>query len=285
MAATVRVERVFNNNVVLGHEADGGTVMLVGKGIGWGHRAGDEVSDEGTQRFVPDVGVRHERLAGVLGQASDEEVEAAAAIVTLAHRELGLPASEALLLPVLDHLCGAAARARRDVRIDFPLVWEVGQLYPAEAAFGRRAAVLAEQRLGVRLQQEEWVAFALHCINQQWARSDVGATFAMTETLNAVFDHLEVRWGMALDRTSTGCSRFVTHLRYLFARLASGAEGQGPGAELLPTLSARNPQETRVAHELAELIGGSFGRRPSDDEVAYLALHVARLRADQQRPA
>ena len=62
-----------------------------------------------------------------------------------------------MMLPVLDHLVAAVHRAEQGSVIDFPLTWEVQQLYPDEARLGHRAVeivdgaqyLLLEGRLGL----------------------------------------------------------------------------------------------------------------------------------------
>ena len=53
--------RILNNNALLAEEkGDGSERILLGKGIGFGKRAGDEVTiDEGVQVYTPVVREEH----------------------------------------------------------------------------------------------------------------------------------------------------------------------------------------------------------------------------------
>ncbi|ALV47644.1 beta-glucoside operon transcriptional antiterminator [Arthrobacter alpinus] len=182
-----------------------------------------------------------------------------------------------MLVPILDHLGFAVQRASDGIKVDFPLRWEVAQLYPAEGNLGRRVVALIMQRLGVQLQDEEWVAFALHFVNQQWSKSDFSKTVSMTETIARVFSLLSVRWGKNIDENALSASRFVTHLRYLFARAAEATSSTSIKVDVLASVRQAYPEAAEAALEVAKLIGAALKRELGDDEVSYLALHTSRL--------
>lgn len=275
-AATIK--RVYNNNVLLAELGDGGEMILVGKGIGFNHKPGEAVELEAAdQRFVPDGSYAASHVAGVLGDAPLEQIELAQEITALAQVELKLEPRQSLLVPILDHLGFAVQRARDGIKVDFPLKWEVAQLYPAEGNLGRRVVDLIMARLGVALQEDEWVAFALHFVNQQWSKADFSKTVSMTETIARVFSLLSVRWGTNVDENALSASRFVTHLRYLFARPAEVTGAASIPVDVLASVRQAYPEAADAALEVAKLIGGALRRDLGNDEISYLALHTSRL--------
>ncbi|WP_044578325.1 PRD domain-containing protein [Arthrobacter alpinus] len=272
------IKRVYNNNVLLAELHDGSEMVLVGKGIGFNHKPGEVVDlDAADQRFVPDGSYAASHVAGVLSDAPLEQIELAQEITAMAQLELRLEPRQSLLVPILDHLGFAVQRASDGIKVDFPLRWEVAQLYPAEGNLGRRVVALIMQRLGVQLQDEEWVAFALHFVNQQWSKSDFSKTVSMTETIARVFSLLSVRWGKNIDENALSASRFVTHLRYLFARAAEATSSTSIKVDVLASVRQAYPEAAEAALEVAKLIGAALKRELGDDEVSYLALHTSRL--------
>lgn len=282
--ATVTIRRVYNNNVVLGADPDGTEVVLLGKGLGFQRKPGDRVDPAGAQRFVAQGPYKAAAVATLLSDATLEEATTARDIVALAHERLRVPVSQGFLLPVLDHLSFAVRRAREGVRVDIPLRWEVAQLYPREAEVGREAVALAGDRLRVRLQEDEWVAFALHFINQQWVGGDLSKTVAMTDAITGTFALLEELWGRPLDQTSVSSARFVTHLRYLFVRAIEGRQLVGAGIDVMGAVQSVYPEAAEAARRVAQLIDASVKGSLTSEEVAYLALHTGRLYAEVHYP-
>lgn len=277
------VKRVYNNNVVLVIEADATEVVLLGKGIGFQRRPGEIVDTSlADQRFVAEGPYRAPQLAGLLSDAPSDQILLAQTITELGHAALGLEPRQSLMIPVLDHLTFAVRRAREGTHIDFPLRWEVAQLYPAEAALGRQVLTLVNERLGVQLQEDEWVAFALHFVNQQWTKGDFSKTVAMTETISRVFVRLAERWGTPIDENASSATRFVTHLRYVFARAASDKQLNTSRLDVLTAVRQAYPEAADAALDIAGLIGKAINRVISNDEVSYLALHTTRLYAEMK---
>lgn len=273
----VVIKRVYNNNVVLATEPDGTEVVLLGKGVGYQRKPGETIDSSASERFVSELPYKATQVAELLTDASLEEAEVARAIVELGREDLNMKVGHSLLLPVLDHLCFAVRRAREGLQIDFPLRWEVAQIFPAETATGRRALALANERLGVRLQEEEWVAFALHFINHRWAGGDLSKTMAMTDTIGRSFKLLEQEWGTPIDQNSMSSARFVTHIRYLFVRAMEDRQLANSEIDVMNAVRDRYPEATQAALKLARQIEESVKHELTHEEVAYLALHTARL--------
>lgn len=276
--SSATIKRVYNNNVLLAKLHDGSDMVLVGKGIGFNHKPGELIAlDTADQRFVPDGSYAASHVAGVLGDAPLEQIEVVQEIMAMAQTELKLEPRQSLLVPILDHLGFAVQRASEGLRVDFPLRWEVAQLYPAEGNLGRRVVALIKERLGVVLQEEEWVAFALHFVNQQWSKADFSKTVSMTETIVGVFSLLSSRWGTNIDENKLSSARFVTHLRYLFARSLEATSSAAFEVDVLASVRQAYPEAADAALEIAVHIGAALRRKLSDAEVSYLALHTSRL--------
>ena len=69
---------------------------------------------------------------------------------------------------------------------------------------------------------------------------------------------------------------FVTHLRYLFVRIAEGRQVSGPADGISASIQQAAPRWYRVAEHVRTTLAVE-GVTITDNEVAYLALHVARL--------
>lgn len=274
---SLRVQRVYNNSVIQAVDRRGLQYVVLGPGVGFGVRPKDPVDEARIrQRFVAEqASAARVHLADFVHDIPEAELLVAGEAVSIAHTELGILPSQSLLLPLADHLSFALQKVREGIVVDYPLRWEVTQLYPDEVAVGRQIVALVRQRLGVELPRDEATSFALHLVNAGFGGDGLAPTFAMTETLADVFRIIEDETGADLDRDSMAASRFVTHLRYLFVRLARGESFADP----LPLSSLR--EEAPRAFAIAERLATELSHRQTTDvtpsEINYMALHVARL--------
>jgi len=282
--STAVVKRIYNNNVLLCEE-NGTEVVVVGKGIGYTVKAGEQFNTAaaGLRRFVPDKNYGANHVAELMSDASLEETEVTAAIITMARAELDIKVEQRLFLPLLDHLSFAVLRAREGQHIDYPLRWEVEQVFPHEAAVGRTAVGIVRDRLGVQLQEGEWSAFALHFVTAQWAGGELTHTLTMAKTIAAAFSVLEREWRRPIDQQSMSAARFVAHLRYLWARGMNNEQLDESLVDFMAPVRSSYPEAARGAETLAELFGDAMNTRLTSDEVAYLALHASRLYVDSRR--
>lgn len=276
----MQIVRVLNNNAAIVVDDHDDQSVVLGKGIAHGRRPGDSIDpDRVDQVFVPDVVHPVEQLAAYLSDMPLEVVRVASTIADLAHEHLGLRVSQALILPIADHLSFAVAREAEGIEVDYPLRWEVTQLYPAELAVGRQAVQFANLRLHASLPSEEAIPLALHFVNAQFATEGLSRTVRMTERISQVLDVVHQGTGLTIDPESMSVARFVTHLRYLFVRMESGRQITDSSDALMAAIRTAHPDELAIATRIGYLLEIGGGKL-SKDEVLYLTLHVARLVAD-----
>lgn len=275
------IKRVIGNNAVLAVNQNDREFVALGRGVGFGNRVGDPINVKKVEQvFLASEDAASSRLLEMLSETPLECVRAAARIAEYAKEQLGLRVSQSLILPLADHLHFAMQRATEGMSMDFPLQWEVSHIYPEEYAVGQRGVQIANEIMKVRLDPDEAVALAMHLVNAQFATPGVGAAMQMTETISRIFDVIEKTFKNQLDRHSMNASRFVTHLRYVFARVSTGKQISDPHPTLFDAISNAHPEAMACAVKIRYFIEMAFKTSLTSDETAYLGLHVARLVMD-----
>ncbi|SEI87875.1 PRD domain-containing protein [Demequina mangrovi] len=275
----MRIAKVFNNSVVLGVDDAGCELVVFGRGVGFQASRGDMVDESLIERrFVPSEAAPPERIAALIDEIPAADIDLTARIVEDARRELGAHVTDHVLVPLADHISFALRRAAEGAGLtDYPLKWEVMSLYPSEVAFARRALATVERDRGVVLPEIEAVPLALHFVNAQLGARDIQATVDMTTMLAQILEIIRDEYGEGVDEDENAVARFVTHLRYLYARGRSGVHRDDETPELARAIETTQPREYAVAQRLAAHIGARYGWEVRTGEVLYLAIHVIRL--------
>ena len=277
----MKVERVFNNNVVLASTPDSRQVVLTGRGVGFGVHPGAPVDEQRVaQRFVPDATHSQEQLAAFLTDIPPEHLLIATEILELARVELGLNFAQSMVIPLADHLSFAVKRVRSGISLDFPLRAEVAHLYPQELAAASLAVTHLRERTGLPIPADEAVPIALHLVNAQFATDDLSRTFQMTEVFHQIFSVLESAYQRRFEASSMNAARFVTHLRYFFVRVEGAKQLDDKQTGFGNAIRTSFPEAYACALKVRALLELRLGKPITDDEVTYLTLHVARLAAD-----
>ena len=281
----MEILRVFNNNVVLAKGGDGGEVILTGRGLGFQAKPGQTVDESKVVRtFVPSDGRDPDHLAQMLADIPPEIIR----VVVESMQEAGLgereTGSTTLVMALSDHVANAVERVRRGIDITYPLLGEVSNLYPQEYAQGRAMLASLNARLDVTLPDGEATALAMHLVNAGFANGDLSDTYKMTGVIQQMLTIIEQTYGVSLDQHSVNVGRFITHLRYLFVRIHQGKQLDKEPEPIIASIRQSYPKAMQCAQTIGTVASLRLGSNLTEDEVAYLALHVARVVADARKP-
>ena len=257
----MQVLRVFNNNVVLARRG-GQEVVATGRGIGFNVKPGSRIDPADVERvYVPAATV-----SAVAHCLAAEHVQATPSLVTA----------------IADHVSFAVERALAAHSVSYPLHDEIVSLYPNEHAVALRVIERLNHHLAAPLPEAEATAIALHLVNADFAPGDLSRTYAMTDLIQQVLDVVGQDMGVGFKGASLSKARFITHLRYLLARLERGERVSAGTSVLNDQLLTAYPREIACARKVASVIELRCNQPLNEDEIAYLGLHIARLRATER---
>ncbi|MDG4860630.1 PRD domain-containing protein [Streptomyces sp. T-3] len=276
--------RVLNNNVVLARDEKGQEVILTGRGIGFVSRQGKPIDPALIVRvFVPADGRDPDHLAEAFALIGEEVLRA----VVIALDEVGIEGREStrptLAIAVADHVAGAMDRAARGIVVEYPLRAETQTLYAAEYAQAQRLLAAINERVDPRLDASEATALALHLVNAGFASGDLSFTYTMTGVIQQMLAVVGEQYGLDVSQESVSAARFITHVRYLFVRIQQHQQLKGHESTIGKGIRQHYPEATATAQKLATIVELRLGQQLSEDEVSYLALHVARMTMEADR--
>ncbi|MBO1337325.1 PRD domain-containing protein [Streptomyces sp. VRA16 Mangrove soil] len=273
--------RVLNNNVVLARDDKGQEVILTGRGIGFSSRQGKPIDPALIVRvFVPADGRDPDHLAEAFSLIGEDVLRA----VVLALDEVGVEGREStrptLAIAVADHVAGALDRAARGVVVEYPLAAEAQALYATEYAQAQRLLAAINEHVDPKLDPSEATALALHLVNAGFASGDLSFTYTMTGVIQQMLAIVAEEYGLDNSQKSLSAARFITHVRYLFVRIQQHRQLKGHESTIGKGIRQHYPEATHTAQRLATIVELRLGAQLSEDEVSYLALHVARMIMD-----
>ncbi|MFE1290340.1 PRD domain-containing protein [Streptomyces sp. NPDC058751] len=292
----MKAVRVLNNNVVLACDEKDRPVILTGRGIGFSSRQGKPVDPSLVERvFVPADGRDPSagsgpdgdpaRLAEAMALISEEVLQA----VVTALEDVGIEGREStrptLAIAVADHVAGALDRAARGIVIEYPLRAEVQTLYATEYAQAQLLLQAINEYVTPRLEASEATPLALHLVNAGFVSGDLSFTYTMTGVIQQMLAVIKERYGLDVSHESMNVARFITHVRYLFVRIQQRRQLKGHESTIGKGIRQYYPEATHTAQQLATIVELRLGKQLSEDEVSYLALHVARMTMGGDDPA
>lgn len=273
------VDRSLNNNVIVVRSPEGDEEILIGRGLGFGIRRGNQIDPEDPRiekRFTltdPDHRVKFKQLYTVV---SDEVIGVAEEIIAHATRLLG-PLHEHIHVALPDHIGFALERLKGGLEIDNPFLEEIRCLYPEAWQPAADGAKLMEKRFGVQIPDSEIGFLTLH-LQAARDRGRLSETIRVTEGVRAAVREMERQLNRPLPRQSLDYVRFVTHIRFAVQRALTDQPIVNP---LNRAIRERLPESFRQAQAVAGTLEKRLNLKLPDDEVAYLAMHVARFNGER----
>lgn len=187
--------RILNNNALLAEEkGDGSERILLGKGIGFGKRAGDEVTiDEGVQVYTPVVREEQHSAIHAVNAIDPVYIETAGKIIEAAEKVFDSINGD-ILLPLADHLAFAARRERENIFLSNPFIPDIKILFGKEYAVALESRSIIEEMTGYRISDDEAGFIALHIhsgLSDEAVSETLKATQLIDESMQIIEEHLE----------------------------------------------------------------------------------------------
>ncbi len=281
----MEIARVFNNNLVLALDGAGQEVILTGRGLGFQARPGQVVDPAKVARtFVPADGRDPDHLAQLLSGIPPEHIQ----LVSDALAEVGLDKlghNPSLVIALADHVSFALRRLAIGMQLEYPLLAEVQHLYAEEYEQAKALLAAINAHAERPLPWDEAVGLALHLVNAGFATGDLSYTYKMTGVIQQMVAVIGQTFDLDVDSGSVSIGRFITHLRYLFVRIHQHRQLEESSSAIGAAIRTAYPDAAECARRLAELLEIRLGAPLTEDEISYLALHVARVVADTGEPS
>ncbi len=272
---TLRAIRRINNNAALCTDGAGRELVALGRGIGFGDLPRD-VPMADVQRTFYGVDARYLPLVEELPA---DVLEFSAQLADVARAQVSHELSPNLPITLADHIAFAIKRFERGMQVAMPLAYDVQLNYPVEYRLGELAVAGINKTFRVHLSDKEAAGIALSIVNS----AVVSSTDAAREDnlVERVVDKAtaiaEKGLGVSIDRDSFDYARFATHVRYLAERVSAGKPFDEANSTLYATLTQSYPQVASCAEQIAVLVSERLDGQVTDEEKAYLTLHVYRL--------
>lgn len=273
----MKISRQLNNNIVIASDEQGREIVLMGKGIGFGCKAGMEPDMRLVEKQFLGLssGAHMKQLAELVERIPLEHLLIGMQIVEHVQEKIQKPLNETLVLMVSDHVSFAIERHQKGLDLENALLWEIRKFYPDEYQLGLDALDIVQSEAGYRLRPDEAGFLAMHIVNAQYGSGESTAQ-DMLEIIQDIINLVRYTYGIELDENSLDYIRFVTHLKFFLARIFKKQVKQD-GGELYGIVSHMYPRAAACTRKIASYIRKKLDYGLSSEEEGYLIIHIEKL--------
>ena len=274
----MKISRIINNNVVSTCDEEGREVIVMGRGVGFKAKEGSTIDEDKIEKvFRLDSQNTMDKFKELLVNLPMEHVQISAEIISYAKEVLNRPINPNVYITLTDHINFALERFKQKMMFSNPLIREVRSFYHAEYLIGEYAIAMIDRDLGIKLPVDEAASIALHIVNAEYD-APMGDTIKITNLIQQVSEVVEEHFNIKLDEQSLSYERFITHLRFLAQRVFTGEHMELDNLEFQKVIDRLYPEEYACSQKVQALIKLQYGHQVTEEEVAYLALHIKRIR-------
>lgn len=274
----MKIEKVLNNNVVLAFNESDQEMVVMGRGIAFQKKVGDDIEEDKIEKtFIPEGQEVMDHLLTLYRDIDPDILEVATNVIKYAQGILRTRLSNHIYLTLPDHLSYAISRAKEGLDIKSPLTWEIKRFYKVEHDIGLKALELVKKNLDIELPETEAAAIALHIVNARQDEQDIQVTIKMTEMVQDILNIVSYYYGRTFNEDSFQYTRFITHLQY-FARRMLQQERKPSGDDFLyEQVKQKYKKAFKCTERINDYLLNTQGAELTQDEQLYLTIHIQRV--------
>lgn len=274
----LQIKKILNNNVVVTSDGKNNEMILMGKGLAFQKKIGDDIDiNKIDKQYHLRDGEIADRFQSLLEEVPVSYFELAADIVTMAKDKISAELNDSIYFALTDHLYTSIQRTKDEIPVKNFLLWDIKRFYPKEFQVGLAAISLIKKRYRIALSEDEAGFVALHVVNAQIDSGNDNA-YELTQIMQEIVQIVSYYFKVQFDESSIYFERFITHLRYFASQIISGRQHQeDTDVELLEIIQKKYHNAYQSVLKVSEYIKDKFGYSVSNDEKLYLTIHIARL--------
>lgn len=279
----MKINKLINNNIASSMDENGREIIIMGRGIGFKAREGMDIPDERIEKVfrLEDEDILG-RFKDLLARMPLEHIEISDEIIGYGKKVLNKPLNQNIYITLMDHINFAVERFHQNMMFPNPLIREVRSIYREEYLIGEYAVALIKKELGIQFPVDEAVSIALHIVNAEY-NTAMRDTINITKLIQQVVGIVAEYFHFVPDESSLNYERFITHLKFLAQRIYSKELLNSDTEELSAMISKVYPEEYICGQKIQYFIRKNYGHEVTDEEVAYLAVHIKRMRTVHQQ--
>ncbi|MEC0091703.1 glucose PTS transporter transcription antiterminator GlcT [Paenibacillus macquariensis] len=272
----IQVFKVLNNNVIIANHPQFQEVVVIGKGIGFNCKVGDDLPLSSVEKmFILTNEQEQEQYKQLIPQVAEHLIEIVNEGILYIKEHSKVPLNEHIHIALTDHISFAIKRYDQGIVLHNPFLFETKEMYPEEYRMAEHVVKLIRKGFKVDLEEDEIGFVALH-IHSALTDQHVSEVKKQSELVAYLVEVVEQSMDYHIPRDSLDYSRFITHLRFALERVRSGKVEQEIGS-LDKLLYQEYPELYSLAWKMTKIMEEKLRKPVYPSEVSYLTVHLQRL--------
>ena len=271
------INKVLNNNVVTIISENGEEAVVMGRGLAFQKKKGDEIDESKIEKiFVLENKSINEKLLTLVNDIPAKYLEIAEDIIKYAENKLSTKLNENIYLTLTDHISFAISRAEKNLEIKNAMLWDIKRLHKDEFDVGIHALRVIKENLNVELPEDEAASIAMHILNGELDQ-EMPEIVDMIKLIEEILKMVKYHFNIEFEEDSINYYRFVTHLKFFTQRLSSGRYYEDNDNDLFDMIKLKYPKSYECTKRIEGFVKQKYNTQLTKEEMLYLIIHTARV--------
>jgi len=262
----------INNNFAVAEDASGNTVIVQGKGIGFGVLPRELTSFEGVVRTYYNIDSTY---FDIIREIPNDIISLSGKVIDKAVNDLDCELSPNIVFTLADHINFSIERYKKGITIKPFMLNDIKFLYEKEYAIGVYALDLLKKELHEYLPKEEAAFIALHIINSKLSTEDRELSYDII--LTDIVNIIENKYNLKINKDNFNFSRFASHMDFFLKRVKYKEILQTKNEKLFDSVKNEYVEAYECVEEIADYFRQTLQIELSKEEKLYLILHINKL--------
>lgn len=270
----MKVVKKINNNFAVARDDNLEELIIYGKGVGFPTVPYELTDLSKIERTYYNIDTQNLAFFNAI---SDDIILVASEIVDVCREQLDTLLNPNVVFALSDHIAFCIERMKKNIQIEYPLMYDLQQLHYKEVRIARDAVKLINYRLRTNIPASEAAGIAINIINNEMTPTKQQTVIGADGIIEHITALIEDACSMVINRDSVNYARYATHMLYFLQRLADETYINSGNASLLVTLKEEYPNEYSAAVKIVRYLESKFSKNIEKEELVYLMLHINRV--------
>ena len=274
-----RILNPMNNNVSLVRNSKGEELIVIGKGISFGKKKGDLISEDQVEKvFRMKTEESRENFMALLKDVPLDFITVTYEIIDNLSKKYQYPVQEYLYVTLTDHIY-CSYQAIRQGRYKDSNLPDISVKYPIAFQIAQEAFEIYRQKLTDNFPEDEIIRIAYHFINAE-GENEVEVVESIDKRKEILKSVEIVLKSYKIQRTPENNNfydRFMIHLNYFLDYLDRSRDDNQSLLDMEEHIKNTYPEAFEIGSKIYEVIAQETGVDLYKSERVYLVLHIQRL--------
>ena len=273
----MKIEKILNNNAFISFDENGEEVIVMGKGIAFGKRAGQCAElIKGYKVFKNSDKELNKRFKSIISDIPQEYMKITERVVFALEKEFDKKINDVIYVSLTEHIHGAIERFKQGIQLKNPMLIDIKRLFKDEYEVSKQALEYIEEEFGIVFEEDEAAYIAQHIINAELNDNMIDVA-NITKIMQEILSVIKYTYKMEFDEESIFYYRFITHLKFFALRIFNNSDYEDDNEEIFEVFKDKYIESYKCVLKIKDLIEKSYEYKLSKDEQLYLMIHIERI--------